>query len=67
MRVALTHLLLSLFLAHAAYDGLGKPYWNGGVPTATSSPPYRAVVENDGNFVVYGAEGPIWATNTCCL
>lgn len=44
----------------ATYNG--QVYWASG--SISSKPPFRAIMQNDGNFVIYDAERSIWATNT---
>lgn len=43
----------------------GKPYWNTNTHSDKPVGPYTAVMQDDGNFVIYQADGkPTWHTNT---
>jgi hypothetical protein len=41
----------------------GSSLWIGGTLHSLDGR-YSAVLQEDGNFVVYGPSGPVWATNT---
>jgi hypothetical protein len=43
----------------------GKPYWASNTWSKSPLAPYKAIMQNDGNFVIYNSQGkPTWATNT---
>ena len=40
---------------------LGKPLWRSNSPVAS---PARVLLQEDGNLVIYGLNGPLWSSGT---